>query len=87
MGNKISKLEFRDKLFEKYDSNKNNVLDHNEIKLFLKDILLELGLELTKENYKNIFDKLDKNKNNELSRYEVTEIIDEIWAKKYNKNN
>ncbi len=85
MGNKISKLEFRDKVFEQYDSNKNNVLDHVEIKEFLVNILKELKEETTEEKIQEYFEKLDTNKNKELSRYEVSEIIDEFWEKKFGK--
>ena len=86
MGKKMSKLEFRDKIFDQYDTNKNNVIDKGEIKLFLKDILKELeNKELSSEVLNQTFKELDKNKNKELSRWEVTEILDQIWEKRYGK--
>lgn len=82
----MSKLQFRDQIFDKYDKNKNNVIDKGEIILFLKDVLEELETtDITNDILNKTFKELDKNKNKELSRWEVTEILDKIWEKRYGK--
>lgn len=86
MGNNLTKKQFADKLFEKYDTNKNNSIDKEEIKIFVRKLLNDSG-------YFNISDytidvyikKWDKDGNGKLSRNEVRPILENAWEEKYKK--
>ena len=66
-------------LFEKYDKNRNGVLDKNEFIRILIDILTELGEDLPVKKHLEVaeegFDRFDLNKNGTIEYKEFLDFI------------
>lgn len=57
-----------EKIFAKYDIDKNLVLDESELQLFVKD---EMGKQATEEELKKLLALLDQNNDKKVSKEEV----------------
>ena len=80
MGNKMTKKEFTKKIFDKYDTNKNNSIDQGEMKIFIRKILDDSGYSNVSDYTLEVYiEKWDKDGNGKLSRHEVKEVLEHAW--------
>ena len=73
-------------LFEKYDKNRNGVLDKNEFIRILIDILTELGEDLPVKKHLEVaeegFERFDLNKNGAIEYKEFLDFIKFVVCEK-----
>ena len=75
--NDENKLQiFSDRLFERYDVNKNNFIEDDELYNLIMKLSKEIKVDYvpTKEEVKELFDKLDKDKSKKLDAKEFKEF-------------
>ena len=67
------------KLFEKYDENKNGVLDRGEFKTVFKQILHEMGENYPEKRHEQVVEEamnnFDNNQNGQIEYDEFVEVI------------
>ena len=67
------------KLFEKYDENKNGVLDRGEFKVVFKQILHEMGENYPEKRHEQVVEEamnnFDNNQNGTIEYDEFVEVI------------
>ena len=67
------------KLFEKYDENKNGVLDRSEFKVVFKKILQEMGENYPEQRHDQVVEEalsnFDSNQNGTIEYDEFVEVI------------
>ena len=74
------------KLFEKYDLNKNGVIDHDEFMHVMMDILKELGENLPEKKHKEVAEeglqRFDLDNNGKIEYDEFFEFINFVVSEK-----
>jgi Ca2+-binding EF-hand superfamily protein len=71
------------KSFDKYDINKNGVIEISELKMLLLDVAKESGTDLpTDEEVSGVFEDADLDKNKVISKEEFVEFYKVIYIMK-----
>lgn len=74
--------------FEKYDLNKNDLIEPDELKLLMTDVANEIGIPIpSDENVNKVLDDTDINGDKKISREEFLTLFKIIYVMKSMKDN
>ena len=73
--------------FEKYDLNKNNLIEPDELKILMTDLANEIGIPVPSDDEVNkVLDDNDKNGDKKISREEFIDLFKIIYVMKSMKD-
>lgn len=71
--------EIVEKVFEKYDANKNGFIDKNELRKICEDVAKSRGLpEIKDDKFEATLKGMDLNADGKVSKQELSKFIEEI---------
>jgi Ca2+-binding EF-hand superfamily protein len=79
----VELIEQAKHLFEKYDLNKNNLIEFDELRMLMTDLSKEIGIpQPTDEDVNKVMDDTDTNKDKKISREEFLNLFRIIYTMK-----